>query len=211
MQTETVGGINFGGLEETLGDLDGKQGYFVEPGTAAGTYKLLATVGKEVGVIVEKADLRDREVQIHLLGSGGIMRVRAGGVIAGGAQIIPAVGGKAATLVSGFSRGIKKSAGNSADGDLIEVYDIPNQKPNYSIVKSGVHTWAGGAATTDSIAVAGLENGDIILPTLVARASTETLVSAVNDHANDQIDLTLSANGTDGTTKVSYLVLRAAA
>lgn len=76
------------------------------------------------------------------------------------------------------------------------------------ILQQGIHTWAGGAAATDSIAVAGLLATDIVIVTLSARASTETLVLAVNDHANDQIDLTLSANGTNGTTKLSYVVFR---
>lgn len=81
--------------------------------------------------------------------------------------------------------------------------------PTHRVIAAGIHPWAGGAAVTDSIAVVGLEATDIVLATLVARAAAETLVMAVNDAANDQIDLTLSANGTDTTTKVSYSVLRA--
>ena len=73
----------------------------------------------------------------------------------------------------------------------------------------GVHTWAGGSATTDSISVAGLFATDVVVCTLVARSGSEQLVLAEVDADNAQIDLTLSANGTDGTTKVSYLVLRA--
>lgn len=82
-------------------------------------------------------------------------------------------------------------------------------KPTHRVIAAGIYTWAGGAATTASIAVTGLEATDIVQATLVARASTETLVLAANDAVNDQIDLTLSANGTDGTTKVAYSVLRA--
>lgn len=76
------------------------------------------------------------------------------------------------------------------------------------VVACGIHTWAGGAATTDSISVTGLLATDVVICTLAARASTETLVMAANDAGNDQIDLTLSANGTNGTTKVHYAVLR---
>ncbi len=76
------------------------------------------------------------------------------------------------------------------------------------LVASGTHAWAGGAATTDSIPVPGLLATDTVLVTLAGRSAAETLAMAVNDHANDQIDLTLSANGANGTTLISYLVIR---
>jgi hypothetical protein len=79
----------------------------------------------------------------------------------------------------------------------------------FEIVAAGIYSWNGGAATTASIPVVGLLATDIVQTTLVSRAATEQLILSVNDAANDQIDLTLSANGTDTTTKVSYVVLRA--
>lgn len=78
----------------------------------------------------------------------------------------------------------------------------------HTVVAGGTHVWAGGDATTDSITVTGLAATDVVQATIVARASTETLVMAAKDVANGQIDLTLSANGTDDTTQVDYLVLR---
>ncbi len=114
------------------------------------------------------------------------------------------------------------AAGKSAAGLLVDldgdtafvlVGEIEHQAagfvPTHHVVAAGIHAWAGGAAATDSIAVAGLEATDIVQATLVARAAAETLVLAANDAGNDQIDLTLSANGTNGTTKVAYSVLRA--
>jgi hypothetical protein len=199
--------------EETLGDLDGKEGYLVEPGTAEGTVKLLVTPGNEIGVIQEKPDARSTEVSVALLGSGGVNRYVAGGVIAKGGRFKGAAGGKVVAAASNErSIGKRLDQGNSADGDIFAGQDVVSgaaQTATYTPVAAGIHAWAGGAATTDSIAVAGLLATDIVLCTLVARAATETLVLAVNDAGNDQIDLTLSANGTDGTTKVCYQVLRA--
>lgn len=86
---------------------------------------------------------------------------------------------------------------------------IGQKDQTHFCVAAGIHDWAGGAATTDSIPVAGLLATDVVVCSLAARASTETLVLAVNDAANDQIDLTLSANGTNTTTKVAYVVMRA--
>lgn len=98
--------------------------------------------------------------------------------------------------------------GFDADGDAyVDVGAAPVAEP-FTVLAAGIHAWAGGAATTDSIAVVGLAATDVVQATLVARAATETLVMAANDAGNDQIDLTLSAAGTDTTTKVAYCVLR---
>jgi hypothetical protein len=95
------------------------------------------------------------------------------------------------------------------NGDATATFPTtPNAPDNYTVVQAGVHAWAGGAATTDSISVPGIKAGDIIECTLVDRASTETLVLAKHDVANGQIDLTLSANGTNATTKIAYKVSR---
>lgn len=94
------------------------------------------------------------------------------------------------------------------DGDQIRVKYLPSGN-SFRIVAAGIHTWAGGVATTDSINVAGLVATDIVLATLVQRSASQTLVVSLNDEANDQIDLTLSANGANGGEKIAYAVLRA--
>lgn len=91
-------------------------------------------------------------------------------------------------------------------GAWVEVGNLTREP--VQIFAAGLHTWAGGAATTDSISVVGLLATDIVLVTLVLANSTQYLVKAVNDAANDQIDITLSANGANDTCQLSYLVLR---
>lgn len=78
------------------------------------------------------------------------------------------------------------------------------------LAKIGQHTWAGGADTSDSISVVGLLSTDLVFAQVAAQSTDETIVLAANDHANDQIDLTLSANGADGVTKINYQVWRVA-
>lgn len=129
MKTTTQDGPLASFQEETLNDLAGKEGFFVEPGTAEGTVKLLATVGKEIGVVHQKPDARDKEVVVRLLGVGGIIRVKAGGVIAQNAKVLPAVGGKGVSSASGLTRGRKMGNGSSAVDDLIEVLSITEYAP----------------------------------------------------------------------------------
>lgn len=75
------------------------------------------------------------------------------------------------------------------------------------VFAGGVYSWNGGSATTGSKTITGLLSTDIVVATLAARASTETLVLAVA--AAGQINFTLSANGTNTTTKINYVVYRA--
>lgn len=144
--------------------------------------------------------VHNRNVGLHFATIGNDTNIAVGDELQGAAD------GKLVKRTTGPLEAIACEACTDED-DIIRVVYVA-QAAAAAIVAAGIHTWAGGAATTDSIAVVGLEAGDVVLATLSARASTETLVLAVNDAANDQIDLTLSANGTDGTTKISYQVLR---
>jgi hypothetical protein len=126
--------------------------------------------------------------------------------IAVGDELQAAADGKLVKRTTGPAVAVALEACTEED-DQIRVRYYPTDG-GFRVIAAGIHTWAGGAATTDSISVVGLEATDIVLVTLVARAGTENVVLSTNDAGNDQIDLTLSANGTNGTTKLSYMVSR---
>jgi hypothetical protein len=129
-----------------------------------------------------------------------------------GDTVYAAADGKVSTTANAYPVGTLCEAATVANSELeislLNGSQVRNSE-THKVVAAGIHDWAGGAATTDSISVVGLLATDIVSVTLVARAATETLVLAANDAANDQIDLTLSANGTNTTTKLAYSVMRA--
>lgn len=103
--------------------LTGKEGYLVELDAATGKVQLL-DAGVAIGVMHCKLE-GGNDVSIRLLGKGGTVKVVAGGVIAGGARVKGASGGKVVTN-GGYGRGlgVKLTTGNSANNDVIEVLDV---------------------------------------------------------------------------------------
>ena len=112
--------------EETLDALLDKEGYLVALGTNEGTVKIATSGDDVIGVLTDKTN-GSSQVTVRLLGKGGTVKVKAGGVIAKNARVIWATGGKVITqtLTTGTYRtlGRKLTQGNSADGDVIELLD----------------------------------------------------------------------------------------
>ena len=113
--------------EETADALLDKEGFLVALGTAEGTVKLATSVDDAIGVLADKRP-GDTHVNVRLLGKGGTVKVKAGGVIAKDARVIWGTGGKVITRPTGAgihrTLGRKLSQGNSADGDIIEILDV---------------------------------------------------------------------------------------
>ena len=78
---------------------------------------------------------------------------------------------------------------------------------SHYIVGAGIHSWNDGSATAGDIPIAGLLATDVVNVTLHSQAAAELVTKAVA--AAGQINVTLSANGTDTTTKLNYSALRA--
>ena len=181
----------------------------VTQGTAAEQINICGATDIPLGT-VDNIVAIDENVTVLLIGRGSTKKMVASGVIPIGTNVYAAASGKVAATGSVWV-GVAMTPA-ATDNDILEVCDQPAPGPStatHKVVAAGIHAWAGGTATTDSIAVVGLVATDIVIATLAARAATETLVMVANDAGNDQIDLTLSANGTDTTTKIHYQVLRA--
>jgi hypothetical protein len=118
-------------LEETVGALDGKEGYLLMLGTNENTVKLATSGDVAIGVMAGKlqnGSIGDGAVNVRLLGKGGTVKVKAGGIIAKGARVIWGTGGVVLTqtLTTGSYRtlGRKLGQGSSALNDVIEILDL---------------------------------------------------------------------------------------
>lgn len=110
--------------EETLDALLDKEGFLVMLGTAEGTAKLATSGAVSIGVLAKK-NPGDIAVQVTSLGSGVILRGRAGGAIPKGSRVVWGTGGKfvvqPASAGTYETLGVKVDQGTSADNDFIEI------------------------------------------------------------------------------------------
>jgi len=114
--------------EETLLDLQDKEGFLVMLGAADNTVKLATSGAVAIGVLHGRTSLESKDVAVRLLGKGGTVKMMAGGIIAKGSRVVWAAGGKvvAQPAAAGSYRtlGVKLEQGDSADNDVIEVLDL---------------------------------------------------------------------------------------
>ena len=114
--------------EENLLDLQDKEGFLVMLGAADNTVKLATSGDVAIGVLHGRTSLESKDVAVRLLGNGGTVKMKAGGIIAKGSRVVWAAGGKvvAQPAAAGSYRtlGVKLEQGDSADNDVIEVFDV---------------------------------------------------------------------------------------
>jgi hypothetical protein len=106
--------------EETANQLDSKQHYLVELGTAKDSVKILATASNAIGTFQEKLSPDSASCNIRLLGSPGSTRYVAGDAIAKGGTFVAAAGGKVVAGTTGRILGRSLYQGNTADGQVFE-------------------------------------------------------------------------------------------
>lgn len=171
---------------------------------AGATDLAIGTVDDEVAT----ADIADTYVALNLLGRGnGTKRMVANAAVTAFSRVYQAAAGKVAPSGTRCV-GVALTAA-AADGDVIEVMDVAHTPSlaGYSMVYSGLRIWAGGVATTENFAVAGVLATDLVLGTwnLVAGAPTAFKIVPTAD----LLTITTSANQANGD-KYAYFVFRAA-
>lgn len=114
--------------EETLGALVGKEHFFVALGTNENTIRLAANGDEVIGVLHERTALESKDISVRLLGKGGTVKVKAGGVIAKNGRVIWGSDAKALPVPAepGTYRTLGRALGqgSSANNDVIEILDL---------------------------------------------------------------------------------------
>lgn len=155
-----------------------KEFHLVALDTNENTVKLATSTQDAIGVLYQKRE-GDPHVTVRLLGKGGTVKVKAGGVIAKAAKVIWATGGEVITIptAAGVHRSIGRyiGQGNSADHDIIEILDVIEETSVVSVVA------APAAIANVNGAIAGL-NSTAVNPT---KADYDLLLAAAEALADD--------------------------
>lgn len=114
-------------IEDSKDELKDKEFLLVGLGTKTNSAKIATSGDVAIAVIVDKRD-GDPAVNARLLGKGGTVKVKAGGIIPKGSRVVWGTGGtviaQPTTVGTHRTLGRKLTQGSSADGDIIEILDI---------------------------------------------------------------------------------------
>ncbi|MBO7520792.1 MAG: hypothetical protein J6T16_00955 [Opitutales bacterium] len=132
----------------------------------------------------------------------------ADGEVGEGDILYSANGGKVSASISPSCHKIGVALTSTSSGGVVEVDPQGFGMKAYEILACGLHTWAGGAATTDSLTISGIREGDCAFAVLAQAGASETSVKAAIDAENSRITFTLDSNGANNSTLVNWMVVR---
>lgn len=178
-------------------------------GVADDTVDVCGATDCPVGVLDDKG-AADESIALRLFGTADETFLLVPAVaISTGDLLYTAASGKVTHVSSAGAYCVGRALTDAVQDGIVEVDpQTPTVVPptaSHRIIASGIHTWAGGADTTDSIAVAGILATDTVLVTSGVGPAVVTAVKG----STAVIDVTLATAGTDGTTKLNYAVIRA--
>lgn len=205
-------------------DLTGMEGRLVKlvDGGSIPEVVLPTAIGDNCLYVVWDEATLDTICAVQPLDSDQTVRIRLNGTCSAGDVLVLEVIsganiGKVRTnpggLVNVYSPGIAEEDG--VDEQLVRVRPWPRLisgtgafQGTGQLLGSGIHIWAGGADTTDSIPVVGLLTTDVAIVTLHTQTATEVVKTA--QAASGQINVVTTNNAADTTTKLNWVAIRPA-
>ncbi|MBO5780878.1 MAG: DUF2190 family protein [Opitutales bacterium] len=132
----------------------------------------------------------------------------ANGAVAEGDLLYSADGGKVSASVSPNCHKVGIALSSTSAGGVVEVDPQGFGMKAYEILACGLHTWEGGASTTDSLTISGIKENDCAFAVLAQAGGSETKVKAEVNPENSEVVFTLDANGSNGSTLINWMVVR---
>ncbi|MBR4598103.1 MAG: hypothetical protein IKO42_06895 [Opitutales bacterium] len=132
----------------------------------------------------------------------------ASGSVSEGDILYTANGGKVSASIAPGCHKVGVALSSASGGGVVEVDPQGFGMKAYEILACGLHTWAGGAATSDSLTISGIKQGDCAFAVLAQAGANETSVKAAIDAENSRIAFTLDSNGADNSTLINWMVVR---
>lgn len=178
----------------------------VKYGENDGEIRICQAKEKPMGVCMDCGETGDL-LDVALAGSAeSSMICIANCAVQYGDIVYTSEGGKVSTVSVAGSYRVGISLTSSVGGGIIEVDTQGFGGRAYQIIACGEYTWNAGTAKTGTVAVSGMKDGDMIFANLVDINSAETLSMVSRDE--ETLKFTLDTNGTDGKTKINWMIVR---
>ncbi len=122
-----------------------------------------------------------------------------------GDSLYTAAGGKVSTVASDGCRKVGVALCSASSGGVVEVDPQGFGERAWQICACGVHVWE-GSSSSEAAAAPDVKSSDIVFASISAAGGSEKNVGAQASEGN--VTFTLDANGTAGTTKISWIAIR---
>ncbi len=132
----------------------------------------------------------------------------ADGAVNEGDLLYSADGGKVSTSVSPNCYKVGLALTSTSTGGVVEVDPQGFGMKAYEILACGLHTWAGGATTTDDLIISGIKPTDCAFAVIAQAGGSETTVKAAINAEDNKVIFTLNANGTNNSTLINWMIVR---
>ena len=162
-----------------------------------------------IGVCTDMGDVGEiLDVALPACAESTILCVAASQVNQGDC-VYTAASGKVSALPSSNSHKVGIALNSTSSEGIVEIDPQNFGAKAFQIFAGGTHTWAGGSALTDEIAISSLKAGDAAFAVIAdAGTSSATSVTAGIDAESSKIKFTLNQNGVNDSTIINWMIVR---
>lgn len=130
------------------------------------------------------------------------------GAVETGDALYSAAAGKVSASMSPGCHKVGVALTPAPSGGVVEVDPQGFGMKAYEILACGSHTWNGGAATTDTMALGGIKSGDAVFAVIAEAGGSATSVKGQINEDATAVTFTLNQNGANGSTVINWMVVR---
>ena len=160
---------------------------------------------KPLGICSDEGAKNERLAVILPASAESTIICRAAGDISAGASVYTSANGKVSATPANGSYKIGVAVCSSNTGGVVEVDPQGFGESAWQFYACGIHTWD-NATNSGTIPCSGLSADDVVVAAIQTAGGSEKSVKAAASSTG--ITFTLDANGTSGSTKISWIAIR---
>ena len=177
----------------------------VKAGANEGEFAVANAGDKPLGICSDEGAKNERLAVILPASAESTIICRAAGDSSAGASVYTSANGKVSATPANGSYKIGVAVCSANTGGVVEVDPQGFGESAWQFYACGIHTWD-NATNSGTIPCSGLSADDVVVAAIQTAGGSEKSVKAAASSTG--ITFTLDANGTSGSTKISWIAIR---